>query len=169
MKERAMRRVSGILLILLLILGMASPALAAALRRILLIIQRLLSSLRFCPSVCPNKVSGCRAPLMAFIVLTSLLCPASAADYDLPNVPVLRGSSQPPAPVLSVGPATFTRWSGIYVGGNVSLGSATSDFSTATRPLVQFSLQHTTVQDQVTPSDFQVLERGGSVAAGGGA
>ena len=41
-----MRRVSGILLILLLILGMASPALAA--------------------------------------------------DYDLPNVPILRGSAQPP-------------------------------------------------------------------------
>jgi hypothetical protein len=46
MKERAMRWVSAILLILLLILGMASPALAA--------------------------------------------------DYDLP---ILRGSSQPPAPV----------------------------------------------------------------------
>jgi outer membrane immunogenic protein len=119
MKERAMRRVSGILLILLLILGMASPALAA--------------------------------------------------DYDLPNVPVLRGSVQPPAPVLSVGPATFTRWSGFYFGGNVSLGSATSDFSTATRPLVEFSLQHTTVEEQESPSDFQVLQRGSSVAAGGGA
>jgi hypothetical protein len=55
MKERAMRWVSAILLILLLILGMASPALAA--------------------------------------------------DYDLP---ILRGSSQPPAPVVTVGPATFT-------------------------------------------------------------
>ena len=97
-----MRRVSGILLILLLILGMASPALAA--------------------------------------------------DYDLP---ILRGSSQPPAPVLSVGPATFTRWSGFYFGGNVSLGSATSDFSTATRPLVQFSLQHLTIEDQARVSDFQ--------------
>jgi len=93
MKERAMRWVSAILLILLLILGMASPALAA--------------------------------------------------DYDLP---ILRGSSQPPAPVVTVGPATFTRWSGFYFGGDVSLGSATSDFSTTTRPLVQFSLQHTTVE-----------------------
>ena len=87
MKERAMRWVSAILLILLLILGMASPALAA--------------------------------------------------DYDLP---ILRGSSQPPAPVVTVGPATFTRWSGFYFGGNVSLGSATSDFSTATRPLVAVQL-----------------------------
>jgi outer membrane immunogenic protein len=116
MKERAMRWVSAILLILLLILGMASPALAA--------------------------------------------------DYDLP---ILRGSSQPPAPVVTVGPATFTRWSGFYFGGNVSLGSATSDFSTATRPLVQFSLQHTTVESSDHPSDFQVLGRGSAVAAGGGA
>jgi len=111
-----MRRVSGILPILLLILGMASPALAA--------------------------------------------------DYDLP---ILRGSSQPPAPVVSVGPATFTRWSGFYVGGNVSLGSATSDFSTATRPLVEFSLQNLTIEQQARPSDFQILQRGSSVAAGGGA
>jgi hypothetical protein len=116
MKERAMRWVSAILLILLLISGMASPALAA--------------------------------------------------DYDLP---ILRGSSQPPAPVVTVGPATFTRWSGFYFGGDVSLGSATSDFSTTTRPLVQFSLQHTTVETNDRPSDFQILSRGSAVAAGGGA
>jgi outer membrane immunogenic protein len=116
MKEGAMRRANGILLLLLLILEMASPALAA--------------------------------------------------DYDLP---ILRGSSQPPAPVVIVGPATFTRWSGFYFGGDISLGSATSDFSTATRPLVEFSLQHLTVEDQARPSDFQVLRRGSAVAAGGGA
>src|SRR5580704_4301239 len=116
MKERAMRWASAILPILLLILGMASPALAA--------------------------------------------------DYDLP---ILRGSSKPPAPVLSVGPATFTRWSGFYFGGDVSLGSATSDFSTTTRPLVQNSLQFTTVESSDHPSAFEVLGRGSSVAAGGGA
>jgi outer membrane immunogenic protein len=71
--------------------------------------------------------------------------------------------------VLTVGPATFTRWSGFYFGGNISVGSATSDFSTATRPLVQFSLQHTTVESSDHPSDFQVLGRGSAVAAGGGA
>src|SRR5215471_11780870 len=103
MKERAMRRVSGLLPILLVILGMASPALAA--------------------------------------------------DYDLP---ILRGSSQPPAPVVSVGPATFTRWSSFYFGGDVSVSSAFSDFATATRPLVQFSLQHTTVETNDRPSDFHV-------------
>jgi outer membrane immunogenic protein len=102
-------------------------------------------------------------------LILGMASPALASDYDLPNVPVLRGSMQPPAPVYSVGPATFTRWSGFYFGGNVSVGSATSDFSTATRPLVHTSLQHLTVEDQATPSAFEVLGRGSSVAAGGGA
>jgi outer membrane immunogenic protein len=71
--------------------------------------------------------------------------------------------------VFTVGPATFTRWSGFYFGGNVSVSSATSDFSNATKPLVHFSLQHTTVEEQERPSDFDVLGRGSVVAAGGGA
>jgi hypothetical protein len=169
MKERTMRRVSGILPILLL-MGMPSPALAAVRHRIILIIRVFLSTLSPGDIMCPNGVRGNQALLpMAFCLLGGFLSPASAADYDLPNVPVLRGSAQPPAPVLSVGPATFTRWSGFYFGGNVSLGSATSDFSTATRPLVTSMLQHLTILDQADVADFHVLDRGSAVAAGGGA
>jgi outer membrane immunogenic protein len=116
MKERAMRRVSGLLLILFPILGMASPALAA--------------------------------------------------DYDLP---ILRGSSQPPAPVLSVGPATFTRWSGFYIGGDFSFNNGTSNFSTATAPGVQFALQDTVVQQTFTPSQLSLLGNAAGNAFGGGA
>jgi outer membrane immunogenic protein len=167
MKERTMRWVSAILLIVLLILGMASPALAAARYRILLIIRSFLSPLTRCPSICPNRMIRCRARLvMAFCLLGSLVSPALAADYDLP---ILRGSAQPPAPVLSVGPATFTRWSGFYFGGDIGVSSAYSDFSKATQPLVQLSLQHTTVESSDHPSDFQVLGKGSAVGAGGGA
>jgi outer membrane immunogenic protein len=167
MKEGAMRRANGILLLLLLILEMASPALAAVHRYISLILRVFSKPRQLCPSTCPNSASGDTALFLASLcVLGSFVSPASAADYDLP---ILRGSSQPPAPVLSVGPATFTRWSGFYVGGNVSLGSATSDFSTATRPLVADSLQFTTVETEVHPSQFRVLGRGSAVAAGGGA
>ena len=70
---------------------------------------------------------------------------------------------------MTVGPATFTRWSGFYFGGDISLGSAYSDFSKTTQPLVQFSLQHTTVESSDHPSDFQVLGKGSAVAASGGA
>jgi hypothetical protein len=91
-----------------------------------------------------------------FCILTvfGMVSPALAADYDLP---ILRGTAVP-APVLTVGPATFTRWSGFYFGGAFSYGSATSDFSTATRPLVHFSLQHTTIEDQAQPSQFECWE-----------
>ena len=106
------------------------------------------------------------AILPILLLILGMASPALAADYDLP---ILRGSSKPPAPVMTVGPATFTRWSGFYFGGNVSLGSATSDFSTATRPLVQSMLQHLTILDQANVADFHVLDRGSMVAAGGGA
>ena len=108
-----------------------------------------------------------RRLLVALGFMGGFVIPALAADYDLP---ILRGTAVPAplAPVMTVGPATFTRWSGFYVGGAFSYGSATSDFSTATRPLVHFSLQHLTVEDQAQPSQFEVLGRGSAVAAGVG-
>ena len=69
-------------------------------------------------------------------------------------------------PVVAAAPVSS--WSGFYIGGAFSYGSATSDFSTATRPLVHFSLQHLTVEDQAQPSQFEVLGRGSAVAAGVG-
>jgi hypothetical protein len=52
----------------------------------------------------------------------ALATPAIVADLDLD---ILRGS-QP------VGPATFTRWSGFYAGGQIGFGDANADFSGAT-------------------------------------
>jgi outer membrane immunogenic protein len=80
---------------------------------------------------------------------------------------VLRGS-EPAAPVVTVGPATFTRWSGFYFGADASVSSSHADFSTATRPLVHSSLQFTTVETSDRPSDFQVLGSGSAVTPGGG-
>jgi outer membrane immunogenic protein len=89
--------------------------------------------------------------------------PALAADLD-----VLRGS-EPLAPVVTVGPATFTRWSGFYFGGHVSYNNATTDFGTATAPLVEFALQGTVVEQEFTPSQLQLLGKGADSAFGGGA
>ncbi len=110
-----------------------------------------------------RRVSGL---LLILLVILGMASPALAADYDLP---ILRGSSQPPAPVLSVGPATFTRWSGFYFGGDISLSSAYSDFEHATQPLIENSLQFTTVESSDHPSRIKVLNTGNAVAAGGGA
>ena len=45
--------------------------------------------------------------------------------------------------VMTVGPATFTRWSGFYLGGEFSYSNANANFSNATRPLMAFSLATT--------------------------
>jgi outer membrane immunogenic protein len=81
---------------------------------------------------------------------------ALADDFD-----VLRGS-QP------VGPATFTRWSGFYAGGQFSYGDAAVNFSNATAPLVGFSLRNTQVEQQALPSQWQVLGRAANSTFGGG-
>ena len=107
-----------------------------------------------------------RRLLVALGLVGGLLSPAFAADYDLP---ILRGSSQPPAPVVTVGPATFTRWSGIYFGGVISYNNSNTDFVNATAPLIHFSLRSTTLEQQVTPSGIAVLGKGSDNTVGGGA
>ena len=67
----------------------------------------------------------------SILLILGMASPALAADYDLP---ILRGS-QPPAPVVTVGPATFTRWSGFYFGGDFSFNNSSAEFSSATQPL----------------------------------
>jgi outer membrane immunogenic protein len=107
------------------------------------------------------------SPALALGLVGGLLSPALAADYDLP---ILRGSQpiQPIAPVTTVGPATFTRWSGFYGGGAPSYSDATADFSRATQPLFAFSLRNLTLEEQAHPSGIPVLDRGAALAFGYG-
>jgi opacity protein-like surface antigen len=90
------------------------------------------------------------------LMVLGLMSPALAGDLD-----ALRGSE-------TVGPATFTRWSGFYAGGDFSYNNTTVDFSGATAPLVGFSLRNTMVQQQAAPSQWQVLGRGTDSAFGFG-
>ena len=104
--------------------------------------------------------------VFCLLMLFGMASSALAADYDLP---ILRGSSQPPAPVVTVGPATFTRWSGIYFGGVVSYNNSNTDFVNATAPLIHFSLRSTTLEQQAQPSTIAVLGKGSDNTVGGGA
>ena len=109
-----------------------------------------------------------RRLLVALSLMGGLLSPAFAADYDLP---ILRGSQPvaPIAPVTTVGPATFTRWSGIYFGGVVSYNNSIADFVNTTAPLIHFSLRSTTLEQTVQPSSIAVLGKGSDNTVGGGA
>jgi len=96
------------------------------------------------------------------LMVLGLTSPALAADLD-----VLRGSESV-APVVSVGPATFTRWSGFYFGGDFSYNFTQGDFSRATQPLLAFSLRNLTLEEEVQPSTIPVLGNGAANAFGGG-
>jgi outer membrane immunogenic protein len=95
-----------------------------------------------------RKVRIMRSVICALVVLGSMigLAPnARADDFD-----VLRGS-QP------VGPATFTRWSGFYAGGQFGYSSANTDFSQATRSLSAFSLRELALENDDFVSTWPVL------------
>ena len=84
---------------------------------------------------------------VAFGIMLGLTPNAFAGDFD-----VLRGSQ-------SVGPATFTRWSGVYVGGHVSRGGADMDFTNASQHLLAKLLNNIDVETQFNISKWPVGER----------
>ncbi len=87
-----------------------------------------------------------RRVICALTVL-ALASPAFAADLDLD---ILRGS-QP------VGPATFTRWSGFYVGGQFGYTNGNAPFSTATPPGIGNTLRETTLENEFSVSQWPTL------------
>jgi len=101
--------------------------------------------------------------ICALTALT-LASPVFAADLGILPVPQTVGPVVP----LPVGPATFTRWSGFYVGGQLSYGDANADFSGATQPLVAFSLRETALESSDFVSTWPVLGRGSNDAVGYG-
>jgi outer membrane immunogenic protein len=70
---------------------------------------------------------------------------AFAGDFD-----ILRGW-QP------VGPATFTRWSGFYFGGQLGYGDASADFSNATQTPIAYALREMELENEFSPSHWPVL------------
>ena len=94
----------------------------------------------------------------------TFVSPVFAADLGIPPVPQTVGPVGP----LPVGPATFTRWSGFYFGGQIGYGDANADFSGATQPLVAFSLRDTALESSDFVSTWPVLGTGNSDAVGYG-
>ncbi len=90
------------------------------------------------------------------LLALTLASPAIAADFEIP----------PPAPVTdydplrgaqTVGPATFTRWSGFYAGGQIGLSTGAANFSNMTQSLVAFSLRETLLETDQMPSQWPIL------------
>jgi outer membrane immunogenic protein len=90
------------------------------------------------------------------VVVLGLASPALAQDFD-----VLRGSQ-------SVGPASFTNWSGFYFGGQGTYASGGGNFAQATGPLISYLLRNTTVEQDFNISAWQVLGKSDSTTTGFG-
>ena len=142
----------------LMVLAPASPALSA--------VQRRNHPSKHMFSAGPTSIL--RRLLPAFALMSGLLSPALAADYDLP---ILRGSSQPVAPlapVTTVGPATFTRWSGFYFGGDFGLQRSQCRLCRRDTAAGAFQSARATLENVDAPSQWAVLGRGSGSAFGGG-
>jgi outer membrane immunogenic protein len=99
-----------------------------------------------------------RLVICAVVGLMLLPSRALAGDYD-----VLRGSDEP------VGPAPFTRWAGVYFGGQVGYTTSVATFSDAARNDLAFLLRDTAIeQDQNISSWPQLTNRHPASAAYGG-
>src|ERR1700723_76231 len=56
-----------------------------------------------------------------------------------------------------VGPGTYSRWSGFYVGGQVGYGWASTDFSGSTSSIIAYVLRETDLQNSIAPSQWPIL------------
>ena len=89
-------------------------------------------------------------------VFVLALAPSAFAD----DLDILRGSQ-------TVGPATFTRWSGFYAGGEYDYSSSNTDFSKATQPLLGYSLRNLQLEAVAQPSQWPVLSGNNAASASG--
>jgi len=101
-----------------------------------------------------------RARLMRW-VLGSVVVLALTPSAFAQDLSILRGSQ-------SVGPATFTRWSGFYFGAQTGYSSAGGDFSKATGSLLGYSLRGLTLEADDSPSSIPILSNANSNATGFG-
>jgi opacity protein-like surface antigen len=94
----------------------------------------------------------------AVSLAVSAFAPRALAD----DLDVLRGA-------MPVAPATFTRWSGFYVGGQFGYGDALADFSNSTQVPLAYALRETTLEADFSPSQWPILGNGsqGGITYGG--
>jgi outer membrane immunogenic protein len=92
-----------------------------------------------------------------YVLLAFVFAPSAFAD-DLSWIT----GAQPAAPMNVNG------WAGIYLGGQVSYSGAGGNFNNTTQGPVAFALRNTTLEQQVMPSNWQVLGQANHSATGFG-
>lgn len=83
------------------------------------------------------------------VVVLAFAPRAFADDLD-----ILRGTD-------TVGPATFTKWSGFYFGGDIDFGGGNANFSNATQAPLAYALRNTLLEQDFSPSTWSLLGSAG--------
>jgi len=83
-------------------------------------------------------------------VICAVVVLAFAPGAFAQDVDILRGS-QP------VGPATFTRWSGFYLGGQFGVTDGDANFTNSTQAPIAYVLRSSTLENNSHPSQMPVL------------
>jgi outer membrane immunogenic protein len=103
-----------------------------------------------------------RARLMRWVicavVVLALTPPAFAQDAD----DILRGTD-------TVGPATFTKWSGFYFGGQMGFTGGNPNFQGTTQSPLAFALRDSVIESTYDPSEWQLLGSDSGTATSYGA
>src|SRR3984885_9177207 len=89
------------------------------------------------------------------LILFGLASPAAAADVGLD---FLRGSD-------TVGPGTYSRWSGFYLGGQAGYGWASADFSGPAAAGIGNALAQANLQYSVAQSQWATISGTGTAPA----
>jgi opacity protein-like surface antigen len=96
------------------------------------------------------------------ILFLGLSSPAFAEDFPYP--PVVPIAPAPPA-AATVGPATFTRWSGFYFGGQFGYSNGSANFGNSTNALIAYALRETALEADFSPSSWPILGTANNSAA----
>lgn len=98
------------------------------------------------PMRAPGVMKGRQMRLVICVLIALGLAPRAYAQ----GVDVLRGSEP-------VGPATFTNWSGFYVGGQWGYNDVNADFSNSTQDSIAYVLRNSTLEENSDPSSLPTL------------
>ncbi len=90
-------------------------------------------------------------------VLLVLSLASRAFAQDAQDFDVLRGSD-------SVGPATYTNWSGVYLGGQWGYSDVSADFSNSTQAPIAYVLRQSALEEHSDPSQMVTLGTGDHTA-----
>jgi opacity protein-like surface antigen len=100
--------------------------------------------------------------LFVALALTGFASGAFAGEYELPEMPILRGST-PYVPA----PPTYSRWAGFYGGGQLGYSRGGIDFGGGVNSLVSYILRNTAIEPEV--SSWSTLPKGDAGALNFGA